>query len=59
MEAACRRALAYSAVSFKSVRLILEKGLDRIEEEPENQTDPVKHSNIRGQEAYAHGGRPC
>jgi transposase len=59
LEAACRRALAYSAVSFKSVRSILEKGLDRIDEEPENQTDPVKHSNIRGQEAYAHGGRPC
>ncbi len=59
LEAACRRALAHSAVSFKSVKSILEKGLDRIEEEPENQTEPVKHSNIRGREVYAHGGRPC
>ena len=59
LEAACRRALAHSAVSFKSVKSILEKGLDRIEEEPEDQTDPVKHSNIRGQEAYVGGGRSC
>ena len=59
LEAACRRALAHSAVSFKSVRSILEKGLDRIEEEQEIQADPVKHSNIRGQEAYARGGRSC
>jgi len=59
LEAACRRALAHSAVSFKSVRSILEKGLDRIEEEPEIQADPVKHSNIRGQEAYVDRGRSC
>lgn len=46
-------------MSYKSVKSILEKGLDRIEEEAESQADPVKHSNIRGQEAYVDGGRPC
>jgi len=60
LEAACRRALAYSSVSYKSVKSILEKGLDRIEEEEEEGTaPPVKHRNIRGQSAYARGGRPC
>ena len=29
LEAACKRALAYSAVSYKSVKSILDKGLDR------------------------------
>jgi len=59
LEAACRRALAYSSVSYKSVKSILEKGLDRIEEEEEGTAPPVKHRNIRGQSAYARGGRPC
>ncbi len=59
LDAACRRALAFSAVSFKSVRSILEKGLDRIEEEAESQTAPVEHGNIRGRKAFVNGGRPC
>ena len=59
LEAACRRALAYSSVSYKSVRSILEKGLDRIEEDEESSATPIKHRNIRGQGAYARGGRPC
>ena len=59
LDAACRRALAFSAVSYKSVKSILDKGLDRIEEEAEKQTTPVDHSNIRGQEAYLDGGRSC
>jgi transposase len=59
LDAACRRALAFSAVSFKSVRSILEKGLDRIEEEAESQTAPVEHDNIRGRKAFVDGGRPC
>jgi transposase len=59
LEAACRRALAYSSVSYKSVKSILEKGLDRIEEDEESLETPIKHGNIRGQGAYARGGRPC
>ncbi len=58
LEAACRRALAYSAVSYKSVKSILEKGLDRVAEKSENQA-PIEHGNIRGHEAFAAGGRPC
>ena len=59
LEAACRRALAYSAVSYRSVKSILEKGLDRIEEQDETDPAPVDHRNIRGQKAYADGGRSC
>jgi len=59
LEAACRRALAYSAVSYKSVKSILDKGLDRIEEKADRDRSPVDHSNIRGQEAYADRGRSC
>ena len=58
LEAACKRALAFSAVSYKSVKSILEKGLDRVEEKTEPQA-PIEHGNIRGQEAYMAGGRPC
>ena len=58
LEAACKRALAFSAVSYKSVKSILEKGLDRVMEETEPQA-PIEHGNIRGQEAYMAGGRPC
>ena len=59
LEAACRRALAFSAVSYKSVKSILDKGLDRIEEQAEEAPPPVDHDNIRGQEAYTDGGRRC
>jgi transposase len=58
LEAACRRALSFSAVSYKSVKSILEKGLDRVEERAAAQA-PIEHSNIRGREAYVAGGRPC
>ena len=59
LEAACRRALAYSAVSYKSVKSILDKGLDRIEEKADHDPTPVDHRNIRGQKAYEDGGRSC
>jgi len=59
LEAACRRALAFSAVSYKSVKSILDKGLDRIEEAAGDTASPVEHDNIRGQEAYVDGGRRC
>ena len=59
LDAACRRALAFSAVSYKSVKSILDKGLDRLEEKAESQTTPLDHSNIRGQKAYQDGGRSC
>jgi len=59
LEAACRRAVAHSAYSYQSVKAILEKGLDQIEES-NDQTPPVgDHGNIRGQGAYQNGGRSC
>jgi len=58
LEAACKRALAYSAVSYKSVKSILDKGLDRVAEMP-TRDEPIQHDNIRGDQAYARGGRSC
>ncbi|MBM3703269.1 MAG: IS21 family transposase [Actinobacteria bacterium] len=49
---ACARALSYKLYKYKAVKNILEKGLDRIEEEPEEaQLLPI-HSNIRGADYY-------
>jgi transposase len=58
LEAACRRALDYSAVSYKSVKSILDKGLDRVTDQKEPQA-PIEHANIRGRDAYVGGGRSC
>jgi transposase len=50
---ACRRALKYNDYSYHTIRVILEKGLDRDvpDEEPELPEVPV-HVNIRGKEYY-------
>ena len=58
LDAACKRALVYQAVSYKSVKSILEKGLDRVAEMPANH-EPINHDNIRGHQAYVRGGRSC
>jgi transposase len=54
LEAACARAVAIGATSYRSVRSILEKGLDKLplpgsESEP---TTPISHQNIRGTDYY-------
>ncbi|KFD40995.1 integrase [Peptococcaceae bacterium SCADC1_2_3] len=53
LEAACKRALALGAISYKSVKSILTKGLDQL---PAEEIPPfsltVQHSNIRGAEYY-------
>jgi transposase len=53
VEAACKRALAIGGTSFKSVKSILETGLDK-KPLPEQKTAPqtITHSNIRGSEYY-------
>lgn len=53
VEAACRRALAIGAASFKSVKSILETGLDK-KPLPEQKASSqiVMHYNIRGGEYY-------
>lgn len=48
LEAACRRAIAIGAFNYKSIKSILEKGLDRVSlSNPEPQL-PLDHDNVRG-----------
>jgi len=51
LNAACARALAARALSYKSVKNILEKGLDQTELPFEERTMPT-HPNVRGSEYY-------
>jgi transposase len=53
LEAACARALAIRAVSYKSIDSILEKGLDK--QPPPEKPAPqpaIEHNNLRGPEYY-------
>lgn len=53
LEAACRRALRIQGLSYKSVRSILQRGLDR--QEPRDQPAAAKavaHDNVRGSTYY-------
>jgi transposase len=60
LERACERALDIGGVSYRSIRSILQKGLDRLPP-PEQDTAalPVIHGNIRGAEYYQAEARPC
>ena len=52
---ACKRAFEYGEHSYRSVKNILEKGLDKIEEEqPELDILPL-HENVRGSAYYENG----
>jgi transposase len=52
LEAACQRAFAIGASRYKSIRSILEKGLDR-EALPEAKPAPaIVHTNLRGPDYY-------
>jgi len=55
LEAACRRAVAIGGTTYKSLRSILEKGLDRqaLSEDTPPPADPITHENIRGASYYA------
>ncbi len=65
LEAACRRALAVGATSYKSVKSILKSGLDSrpLPEKTDSQLKlPIGHDNIRGPDYYDEadpGGAPC
>jgi transposase len=53
LEAACDRALAIGALSYRSVRSILEKGLDQVPlEEQTALTLPADHANVRGPDYF-------
>lgn len=52
LEAACKRALFYKGYSYKSIRSILENGLDK-QSLPENkETIAIQHENIRGNDYF-------
>ena len=53
LEAACARALAAGACSYRSVRSILERGLDALPAESSAATPPaLSHANVRGAGYY-------
>jgi len=49
---ACRRAVEYGAYSYKSIKNILEKGLDKVIELPAEHRSLPEHENIRGNEYF-------
>lgn len=52
LEAACHRAVKIGGCSYKSIKSILDKGLDK-QELPESKAQPIpSHSNIRGTNYY-------
>jgi transposase len=53
LEAACARALRFGTCSYRSVKSILENGLDRQNSEPELPLNSPVHQNVRGQAYYA------
>lgn len=53
LEAACARALRFGTCSYRSIKSILEKGLDRQAEEPELPLHSPAHENVRGQGYYS------
>jgi transposase len=54
LEAACRRAMAIGACSYKSIESILKHDLDRqpLPKQPETATPVVHHVNVRGPNYY-------
>lgn len=54
LEEACKRAITFRAYRYKSVKSILEKGLDRGPPDARTTADlkPIHHSNIRGGAYY-------
>jgi transposase len=62
LEAACFRALRSGATSYRSVKSILEHGLDRVPLEDAVELHlPARHENVRGADYYhtAEGETPC
>jgi transposase len=58
LDAACRRALTVGALSYKSLKSILDKGLDEVPTQPELPCLPA-HENIRGGAFYSQGADVC
>ena len=56
LEAACQRALAIRAFSYRSIKSILESGYDRkpLKDQNEEVIPSIQHKNIRGHSYYLH-----
>lgn len=55
LEAACQRALAIQSPSYRSVKSILENGLDQKSlNPPSSDPPPIAHENLRGADYYQH-----
>jgi len=52
LEAACRRALYFNAMSYRSIASILKNNLDKKTPAPRAENVPVSHDNIRGADYY-------
>ncbi len=52
LELACKRALAYKACSYKTVKTILEKGLDKEALPDIHKSIEINHDNLRGKEYF-------
>ena len=59
LEAACQYALAIEGSSYRSVRSILEEGLDRQMDTAEPARLPLVHANLRGPSYYGGEPKPC
>ena len=53
LEAACRRALKFGLPTYRSVKSILLKGLDKLDDEQIELSLPTQHAHIRGPGYYA------
>ena len=53
---ACKRAIAFDAYTYRSIKSILEKGLDSVPVDPPSQSALPEHENIRGAAYYAEEG---
>jgi transposase len=49
---ACQRALGYGIYNYKTIQKILEKGLDKQNEDEDEKLKMPKHENIRGKDYY-------
>lgn len=58
LEAACSRAININAFSYKSVKSILENGLDKLPVPEFFEAAPVEHCNLRGAEYFSEQGEP-
>jgi len=52
LEAACHRALIFDGYQYRSIKLILEKGLDREVFQSKPEENEIKHPNVRGGEYF-------